>query len=244
MLENRMGDSIYLLLLLILQIKDFFLCLDFCTQFFFRGQVQLVFAGKKLLVAVEDRIFGNVLVRIGAKDDANSRVIALAALQFIIHTDVHIHLPYVLMGDFAGFQIHQHKAFEDIVVEHEVDVVVLFFCMNVLLAGYKGIALAKLHEEFLNVRNDAAFQLAFGKIRAAGKAQKFRNHRVFDELQLVCLITGCQLFHFLLDGLLVLGFQQTVVVLGGNIALQRADAPCLIGRFFRVPVTGGFVLNL
>ena len=91
MLENRMGDSIYLLLLLILQIKDFFLCLDFCTQFFFRGQIQLVFTGKKLLVAVEDRIFGNVLVRIGAKDNADSRVIALAALQFVIHTDVHIH---------------------------------------------------------------------------------------------------------------------------------------------------------
>ena len=70
------------------------------------------------------------------------------------------------------------------------------------------------------------------------------NHRVLDELQLVRLITGCQLFHFLLDRLLVLGFQQTVVVLGGNIALQRADAPCLIGRFFRVPIAGCFVLNL
>lgn len=244
MLENRMGDSIYLLLLLILQIKDFFLCFNLRAQFFFRGQVQLVFAGKKLLVAVEDGILCNILIRVGAEDDADGWVIALAALQFVIHTNIHIHLTYVLMGNFAGFQIHQHKTFEDIVVEHEVDVVVLFFCMNVLLAGYKGIALAKLHEEFLNVRDDAAFQLAFSKIRAAGKPQKFRNHRVLDELQLVCLITGCQLFHFLLDWLLVLGFQQTVVVLGGNIALQRADAPCLIGRFFRVPVTGGFVLNL
>ena len=49
MLENRMGDSIYLLLLLILQIKDFFLCLDFCTQFFFRGQVQLTMKGHCLV---------------------------------------------------------------------------------------------------------------------------------------------------------------------------------------------------
>lgn len=116
--------------------------------------------------------------------------------------------------------------------------------MNVLLAGYKGIAFAKLHEEFLNVRDDTAFQLAFGKIRAAGKPQKFRNHRVLDELQLVRLITGSQLFHFLLDWLLVLGFQQAIVILGGNVALQRADAPCLIGRFFRVPIASCFVLDL
>lgn len=227
-----------------LQIEHFFLRFNLRTQFFFRGQVQLVFAGKKLLVAVENGVFGNVLIRIGTKDDADGRIIALAALQFIVHADIHIHLTYVLMGDFAGFQIDQHKAFEDIVVEHEVDVVVLFFRVDMLLAGYKGIALAQFHEEFLNVRDDAALQLAFGKICAAGKAQKFRNHRVLDELQLVRLITGCQLFHFLLDRLLVLGFQQTVVVLGGNIALQRADAPCLIGRFFRVPIAGCFVLNL
>ena len=227
-----------------LQIEHFFLRFNLRAQFFFRGQVQLVFAGKKLLIAMQDGVFSNILVRIGAKDDADGRVITLAALQFVIHTNIHIHLTYVLMGNFAGFQIHQHKALKDIVVEHKVDIVVLFFRVDMLLAGYKGIAFAKLHEEFLNVRDDAAFQFAFGKIRTAGKSQKFRNHRVLDELQLVRLITGCQLFHFLLDRLLVLGFQQTVVVLGGNIALQRADAPCLICRFFRVPIAGYFVLNL
>ena len=241
MLENRMGDSIYLLLLLILQIKDFFLCLDFCTQFFFRGQVQLVLASKKLLIAVEDGILCNILVRVGAKDDTDGRAIPLAALQFIIHTDVHIHLPYVLMGDFAGFQIHQHKAFEDIVVD---DVIILFFCVDMLLAGYKGITFAKLHEQFLNVRNNAAFQLTLGKNCAAGKSQELSNHRVFDELQLVCLITGGQLFHFLLNRLRILGFQQAVIILGRNVALQRADAPCLLGRFFRVPIAGSFILDL
>ena len=30
------------------------------------------------------------------------------------------------MGDFAGFQIDQYKAFEDIVIEHEVDIVISF----------------------------------------------------------------------------------------------------------------------
>lgn len=227
-----------------MQIEHFFLRFNLRAQFFLRGQVQLVFAGKKLLIAVENGILGNILIRVGAKDDADCWVIALAALQFIVHTDIHIHLPYVLMGNFAGFQIDQHKALEDIVVEHEVDVVVLFLCVDMLLAGYKGIALAQLHEKFLNVRDDAAFQLILSKICAARKPQKFRNHRVLDELQLVRLITGGQLFHFLLDRFLVLGFQQMVVVLGGNIALQRADAPCLIGRFFRVPITGCFVLNL
>ena len=227
-----------------LQIEHFFLRFNLRTQFFFRGQVQLVFAGKKLLIAMQDGVFSNILVRIGAKDDADGRVIALAALQFVIHSDIHIHLTHVLMGDFAGFQIHQHKALKNIVVEHKVDIVVLFFCVDMLLAGYKGIALAQFHEEFLNVRDDAALQLAFGKIHATRKPQKFRNHRVLDELQLVRLITGCQLFHFPLDRLRVLVFQQPVIILGGNVALQRADTPRLLCRFFRVPVAGSFILDL
>lgn len=81
---------------------------------------------QKLLIAMQDGVFSNILVRIGAKDDADGRVITLAALQFVIHTNIHIHLTYVLMGNFAGFQIHQHKALKDIVVEHKVDIVVLF----------------------------------------------------------------------------------------------------------------------
>lgn len=52
------------------------------------------------------------------------------------------------MGDFAGFQIHQHKALKNIVVEHKVDIVVLFFCVDMLLAGYKGIALANSMRNF------------------------------------------------------------------------------------------------
>lgn len=74
--------------------------------------------------------------------------------------------------------------------------------------------------------------------------QKFRNHRVLDELQLVRLITGGQLFHFPLDRLRVLGFQQPVIILGGNVALQRADTPRLLCRFFRVPVACSFILDL
>lgn len=179
-----------------LQIEHFFLGFNLRAQFFLRGQVQLILAGEKLLVAVEDGILGNVLVRVGAKDDADGRVIAFAALQFIVHTNIHIHLSYVLMGDFAGFQIHQHKAFEDIVIEHEVDVVVLFLCVDMLLAGYKSISLVQLHEKFLNVRDDAAFKLALGKICTTRKPQKLRNHWVLDEFQLVSLISGGSAFPF------------------------------------------------
>lgn len=53
---------------------------------------------------MQDGVFSNILVRIGAKDDADGRVITLAALQFVIHTNIHIHLTYVLMGNFAGFR--------------------------------------------------------------------------------------------------------------------------------------------
>lgn len=46
-----------------LQIEHFFLRFNLRAQFFFRGQVQLVFAGKKLLIAIQDGVFSNILVR-------------------------------------------------------------------------------------------------------------------------------------------------------------------------------------
>ena len=88
---------------------------------------------QKLLTAVHYRIPCNILIGLGAQNDPERGVVALAPFQLIKHSDIHIHLSYVLMSYLSCFKIYQYKAFQNVVVENKVDVVVLFFGVYPLL---------------------------------------------------------------------------------------------------------------
>lgn len=83
----------------------------------------------------------NVLAGFRTEQYANGRIVAFRALQFIIHSHIHIHLSYVLMGDLGRLQVDQYEAFHQVIVEYQVYVVVLGIGDDVLLALYEGIAL-------------------------------------------------------------------------------------------------------
>lgn len=100
---------------------------------------------------MHDGIPGNIIVRVRAQYDSNCRIVSFSSFHFIIHPDVHIHLPNILVCDLFRFQIDQHKAFKNIVIEHKINLVVLFLRMNMLLPCHKSIAFSKLHQKFLQV---------------------------------------------------------------------------------------------
>ena len=108
--------------LFMLQIEDGLLCLYLPSEFFLRGQVELILCGKKLLAAMHNGIAGDILIRFGTQHNAKRGVVAFGAFLFVIHPDIHIHLPHVLMGDSAGFQVDQHKTLENVVVKDEIDI--------------------------------------------------------------------------------------------------------------------------
>ena len=60
----------------LLEVEDGLLGFDFSAEFFFCGEVEFVFAGEELLVAVKDGVAGDVFIGIGAEDDAESLIIA------------------------------------------------------------------------------------------------------------------------------------------------------------------------
>ena len=66
-------------------------------------------------------------------------------------------------SDLRGLQIDQNKALEDIVVEDKVDVVVFLLCMNVLLPGDEGIALAQLHQKIAHIVENRRLQIVLGE---------------------------------------------------------------------------------
>ena len=54
-------------------------------------------------------ISGDVIVSLRTKNNAYCRIVTLTAHPFIVHPYIHIHLPYILMGDGCRFQIDEDE---------------------------------------------------------------------------------------------------------------------------------------
>ena len=189
-----------------LEVEEGFLGFDFSAKFFLGGEVEFVFAGKELLVAVQDGIAGNVIIRFRTKNDADGGVVALSSLEFIIHPHIHIHLSDVLMSHAGCFQVDEAETLEDIIVEDEVDVVVLFLSVDVLLAGDESEALAEFHHELLQVGNNGALKGILSKFAARLQTEKFGNNGVLDEFEPVGDLRRSGGFqHFLFHKVFALG---------------------------------------
>ena len=96
-----------------------------------------------MFIAMHNRITGNIIICIGTKNNTDCWVITLTTFQFIIHTDIHIHLSYILMCYLLCFQVNEDKAFQYVIVEYKVDIVVLLLRMNMLLSCHKSISFSK-----------------------------------------------------------------------------------------------------
>ena len=103
--------------------------------------VCFVFRREDLLVSLKHTITGNVLIGLRAQKDAERRTIIRALDPLVVHADVHIHLPDVLVFDLLGLEVDEHEATEEVIIENEVDVVVLLLSVDPLLPCNEGIAL-------------------------------------------------------------------------------------------------------
>lgn len=109
----------------------------FNSQLIFRRQVQLV-TGCKYLVISFRKGKAHYGIALGiAKQDADGRVVAVIHHLAGVVVDVHLHLPQILMGKLADLQVNQHEAFEDVVVENKIDLVVVAVKGDPFLAGYE-----------------------------------------------------------------------------------------------------------
>lgn len=82
---------------------------QFRAQCFLRRQNYLVFGGKQLFMSVQHGVANDRLVFLGSQNDAHGGVVLRAALQFVVHAHVHVRLADVLVREFTGLQLKQHK---------------------------------------------------------------------------------------------------------------------------------------
>ena len=116
------------------------------------------------------------------------------------------------MCDLFCLQIDQYKTFQDIVIKDEVDIIVFLFRMNMLLPGDKGISLSHLHQELLQIANNALFQIRLQIGCIFLHAKEFSNDRVLYEFKFV-LIRRCQHLHFLFHRFRLLSLQHAIIIL-------------------------------
>ena len=126
-----------------LQAEKLFLPCYFLAQFLLRRHIEHIFRGEQPVVVVQHGVAGDVLVGFRTKDDTDSRVVALAPYPLVVHPDIHIHLPHVLVRDGRRFEVDQHERFKDVIVENEVDEVVLFLCADQFLTRHEREALTQ-----------------------------------------------------------------------------------------------------
>ena len=79
-------------------------------------------------------VSGDIFIRFGTENNPERRIVTLTALQFVIHPDIHIHLSDILMCDLICLKVNQNKTFKDIIVKDKVDIVIIQFCTDMLLA--------------------------------------------------------------------------------------------------------------
>ena len=136
------------------------------------------------------------MVGFGAEYDAKRRIVVPVFYRLVEHAHIHIHLPHILMGNAAGFQINQHKAFEDKIVKNQINEVIAGVGSDEFLSFNECVSFAQFQEKMLQVINDGFFYLAFRVAQVAGQVEEFQYAGVLDEFVFVLLKCRRFFFHF------------------------------------------------
>ena len=137
---------------------QFLLAFYFSSQVFLVWQVTLVFCSEHLVVFCEGRVSCHIRIGLGAKDDADGRVVIWSFFHLVIHLQVHVHLTDILVGDAIYLQVDQDKRFDEVIVKYQVDIVVILLGSDMLLASHERIPFSHFHQEFFEVVDDGCLQ--------------------------------------------------------------------------------------
>ena len=144
-------------------------------QFLHARQIEQIFCCNKLLVLVKHGVARDRLVLLGTEDEADGWPVTLRAPLAVEETDVAVHLADVLVGELAKLEVDEQEAFQDHVVEDEVDVEVLVLEREALLPGNEGEAFADLEQEMLQLLRIALSRSLSRSLALSGKSRKSRT---------------------------------------------------------------------
>ena len=113
-------------------------------ELLYGGQICNVLRREKLLMFVQNGVPSDGFVLLSAEDKTIGRAVTIGTSLRVEHSDIAVHLADVLMRKLAEFEIDQHVALENDVIEDKVDVELLVLEGEALLPGNKREPLAEL----------------------------------------------------------------------------------------------------
>lgn len=175
-----------------------------------------------MFAAFEDGILDDGFVLIGAEDETDGGIVVGAALEVVEHSHIHVDLADVLMGEFGGLEVDDDEAFQDVVVEDEIEVEVAGLGADAHLAGDEGEAMAHFQQEALELGDDGGLDFRLGGSWLFRQTEEFQDVGIFDEV--ADGRAGCGWLGSFFRGL---GGEQALVAAGLDLALELTDAPVL-----------------
>ena len=153
--------------------KLFEFAADFGAQLGFAGQMEFVAAGEDVFAARPEGVADDGVVFVGAKDEAEGGVVAGRAAVFVVVVHIQLKLAEVFVRQFADIEVNEHVAFENGVVEDEINVEMVAVESEALLAGDEGEAFAQFQEEGLKVGDEGGFEFRLNEPGRFGQAEEF-----------------------------------------------------------------------
>jgi hypothetical protein len=151
------------------------LAFQFRGQLVFGGEVQAIFSGEELSALLEDGVAGDGFIFLGAKDEANGGVVPFHFKEILVKADIAVHLPDVLVGELADFEVDEDEAFQEVVVKDEVHIEFIILEDDTLLACDEGEAASHFEKEGLEVFHDGLLEIGFMEAGAVGETEKFQD---------------------------------------------------------------------
>lgn len=127
------------------------------------------------------------------------------------------------MGEILCFEVDQDKAFQDVIIKHEVDIKMAAFDVEMFLTGDERKTSAKLKQNLLQMINESLLKIGFIKMLVLWQIEKFHQIGIFDDLFI--LWSWDSRLDLCSDVLLVLAGDHPLIIHGVDLSLQLAHAP-------------------
>ena len=127
---------------------------------------------------------------------------------------VNVDLADVLMGELGGLEVDDDEAFQDVVIEDEIEVEVTGLGADSHLAGDEGEAMAHFQEETLELGDDGGLDLGLGGDWIFRQTEEFKDVGILDEVA-----DGGAGRGWLRSAFGCLGGKQALVTAGFDLAL-------------------------
>ena len=169
------------------------------------------------------------VVFLPAEHDADGGILLRQLHMAVVVVHIHLHLPEVLVREFAQLQVDDEVAAQEPVVEDEVEEVVVAIEGEALLPRLKEKAFAQLQEEFFEVRDNGRFEIGFGVTGLLVEAEEFEDERILQDV--FGLRDDLPLAGEAFDARFVAAEGEAVVEGGGFLAAEFGERPAFVGGF-------------